>query len=252
MRPAKTVEIIWQENLKTDGFKYWAFITYSHRDKQWGDWLHRSLETYRVPKRLVGQPNRDGVRPRRLFPVFRDREELQVSADLSSRVHEALAKSRYLVVICSPNSAKSLWVNQEIKFFKSLGREDRVLTLIVSGEPHASDHSKECFPEALVYQVSLDGSLLPARSEPIAGDAREGKDGKLNAKLKLLAGLLDVNFAPATPIGNITCLFLMRIQAIFTEHKKISVTPSQNIKPHSTLFKNSRGEILVTTIGNMH
>jgi hypothetical protein len=177
-----------------DEFKYWAFISYCHRDKQWGDWLHRSLETYRVPKRLVGQPNRDGIRPRRLFPVFRDREELPVSADLGSRVHQALAESRYLVVVCSPNAAKSLWVNQEIKLFKSLGREDRVLTLIVSGEPHASDPSKECFPEALVYHVSADESLLPARAEPIAGDAREGKDGKLNAKLKLLAGLLDVNF----------------------------------------------------------
>ena len=177
-----------------DEFEYWAFISYSHRDKQWGDWLHRSLETYRVPKRLVGQPYRDGVRPSRLFPVFRDREELPVSADLSSRVHEALAKSRYLVVICSPNSAKSLWVNQEINFFKTLGRENRVFSLIVAGEPHASDPSNECFPDALVYQLGLDGSLLPAPSEPIAGDAREGKDGKLNAKLKLLAGLLDVNF----------------------------------------------------------
>jgi eukaryotic-like serine/threonine-protein kinase len=129
-----------------------------------------------------------------LFPVFRDREELPVSADLSSHVNKALAESRYLVVVCSPNAAKSLWVNEEIKFFKSLGREDRVLALIVGGEPHASDPSNECFPEVLGHHVSLDGSLLPARSEPIAGDAREGKDGKLNAKLKLLAGLLDIDF----------------------------------------------------------
>ena len=177
-----------------DGFKYWAFISYSHRDKKWGDWLHRSLGTYRVPKRLVGQATRDGIRPSRLFPVFRDREELPVSADLSGRVNEALAESRYLVVVCSPNAAQSLWVNQEIKFFKKLGREDRVLSLIVAGEPHASDSSKECFPEALIHRVDADGMLLPDCSESIAGDVREGKDGKLNAKLKLLAGLLDVKF----------------------------------------------------------
>jgi eukaryotic-like serine/threonine-protein kinase len=177
-----------------NGFKYWAFISYSHRDKKWGDWLHRSLETYRVPKRLVGQPTRDGIRPNRLFPVFRDREELPVSSDLSGRVNEALAESRYLVVVCSPNAAQSLWVDQEIKFFKKLGREDRVLSLIVGGEPHASDSLNECFPEALMHRVGADGMLLPDYSESIAGDVREGKDGKLNAKLKLLAGLLDVKF----------------------------------------------------------
>jgi hypothetical protein len=179
---------------ESDGFKYWAFISYSHRDKKWGEWLHRSLETYRVPKRLVGQATRDGIRPRRLFPVFRDREELPVSADLSGRVNEALAESRYLIVVCSPNSAQSHYVSEEIKFFKKLGREDRVLALIVGGEPHCSDSSNECFPEALMHRVRVDGTLLPDCSESIAGDAREGKDGKLNAKLKLLAGLLDVKF----------------------------------------------------------
>ena len=179
---------------QTDEFKYWAFISYSHRDKRWADWLHRSLEIYRVPKRLVGQPTQDGLRPRRLFPVFRDREELPVSADLSGRVNKALTQSRYLVVVSSPNAATSHWVNEEIKFFKKLCREDRVLALIVDGEPHSSDVSKECFPEALSRRVGVDGAILPIPCEPIAADVREGKDGKPNTKLKLLAGLFDVNF----------------------------------------------------------
>jgi hypothetical protein len=115
-------------------FKYRAFISYSHRDKKWGDWLHRSLETHRVPKRFVGEQTRDGPRPRKLFPIFRDREELPVSADLGTDIKEALTQSQYLIVICSPNSAQSRWVNEEIKFFKLLGREDRVLALIVAGE----------------------------------------------------------------------------------------------------------------------
>jgi eukaryotic-like serine/threonine-protein kinase len=181
-------------------FKYWAFLSYSHRDRKWGDWLHRALETYPVPKKIVGQPTRDGQRPRKLFPIFRDREELSVSADLGTEVNEALTRSRYLVVVCSRNSAKSVWVNEEIKFFKRLGREDRVLALIVAGEPNASDGKPgftaedECFPDALRYRVGPDGRLLSIRAEPVAGDAREGKDGKANAKLKLVAGLLDVSF----------------------------------------------------------
>jgi len=180
--------------------KYWAFISYSHTDKAWGDWLHKALETYRVPRRLVGRESRDGTVPPRLFPIFRDREELPVSADLSSNINEALRESRYLIVICSPQAASSRWVGEEIKTFKRLGREDRILALVVDGEPNASagkpgfQVEEECFHEALRYRWSETGEISDLPSEPIAADAREGKDGKTNAKLKLLAGLLAVNY----------------------------------------------------------
>jgi hypothetical protein len=95
--------------------KYWAFLSYSHTDKKWGDWLHKALETYRVPRRLVGKDSRDGKIPEQLFPIFRDREELPVSADLGANINEALERSRYLIVICSPRSAQSRWVGEEIK-----------------------------------------------------------------------------------------------------------------------------------------
>src|SRR5882724_2653962 len=181
-------------------FKYWAFLSYSHTDRKWGDWLHKALETYRVPTRLVGKDSRDGKISQRLFPVFRDREELPVSADLGAKINEALRESRYLIVICSRHSAQSRWVGQEIKAYKKLGREDRILALIVDGEPNASDGKPgfkvedECFHEAMRYRWSEDDHVSPERTEPIAADAREGKDGKENAKLKLLAGLLGVNY----------------------------------------------------------
>jgi eukaryotic-like serine/threonine-protein kinase len=79
-----------------------------------------------------------------------------------------------------------------------LGREDRILCLNVDGEPHASDlpgrEEEECFPPALRFRVGPDGNLSDARTEPIAADAREGRDGKRRAKLKLIAGLLGVGF----------------------------------------------------------
>ena len=183
----------------SDGdYKYWAFISYSHEDKAWGDWLHKSLETYRVPKRLVGRQTGDTAVPKRLFPIFRDREELPSSADLSNNINVALSRSRYLVVICSPRAAVSRWVNEEIKSFKRQGRENRILALIVDGEPNASDKSEsgklECFPPSLRHRVSAEGELLPDRVETIAADLRPGKDGKSNARLKLLAGLLGVPY----------------------------------------------------------
>ena len=180
--------------------RYWAFISYSHRDRRWGDWLHRSLETYRVPRRLVGKPSRDGVVPGRVFPIFRDREELPVSADLGQNINQALRESRYLIVICSPRSAASRWVNEEVLYFKRLGRADRILALIVEGEPNASDGKPgvppgdECFPEAMRFHLGEGGGLSAYCAEPIAADARDGKDGRDNARLKLLAGLLGVNY----------------------------------------------------------
>ena len=93
--------------------KYYAFISYSHQDKVWGDWLHKSLETYRVPGHLVGTASRDGAIPSRVTPVFRDREELPTATNLGEAINQALEDSRYLVVICSPRSARSQWVNEE-------------------------------------------------------------------------------------------------------------------------------------------
>ena len=179
--------------------KYWAFISYSHQDAVWGDWLHKRLETYKVPKKLIGRPNRTGQVPKRLYPIFRDREELPTSANLGSIIQRGLENSEYLVVICSPRSAASLWVNQEILTFKAMGKADRVLALIVDGEPNASNkpgrENEECFPEALRFHVNEDGSLSDLPAEPVAGDARPFADGKRNALLKLLAGLLGVDYA---------------------------------------------------------
>jgi hypothetical protein len=179
-----------------DNYKYWAFISYSHADAEWAQWLHKSLETYKVPKKLVGRPSPTGDVPRRVYPVFRDRDELPGASDLGGNIRQALSQSRYIVVICSPKAAISKWVNEEIKGFKSLDRENRVLCLIVDGEPNAKPDSGqlECFPPAVRFRVNGNGELTEEPTEPIAADARKGKDGRANARLKLLSGILNVGY----------------------------------------------------------
>jgi tetratricopeptide (TPR) repeat protein len=179
-------------------YRYHAFISYSHQDSGWGAWLHKALETYRIPQRLVGRRTAAGTIPKKLAPIFRDRDELPSAHDLGRKVNEALAQSANLVVICSPHAAASRWVDEEVRRFKRLGREERVFCLIVGGEPNASDipgrQAEECFAPALRYQLDADGGLTTLRAEPIAADVRPGKDGKANARLKLVSGLLDVGF----------------------------------------------------------
>jgi len=131
--------------------RYAAFISYSHADTPTVRWLHHALETFRVPKALVGTPTPLGSAPRRLAPIFRDRDELPASGDLGTELRAALADAAFLIVICSPRSAQSHWVNEEILAFKRLHGDGRVLALIASGEPYSADN--ECFPPALRFKV---------------------------------------------------------------------------------------------------
>lgn len=176
---------------KTRDHKYRVFISYSHKDRKWARWLHRALETYRPPRGVASKiPALQGLQ-RPLSPVFRDREELPSAASLSDAVNLALEESANLVVICSPAAAKSKWVNEEILTFKRLGRSGRIFCFIVDGEAHAADETG-CFPEALRYHW-LDDGLSDLPLEPLGADSRRTGDGRTLAKLKLIAGILDID-----------------------------------------------------------
>ena len=135
-----------------------------------------------MPKRLVGKKGLHGIVPARLRPIFRDKEELSSASDLSVKIKGALAESESLLVICSPAAARSKWVNEEIRYFHSLGRT-RVYCVIVEGTPHSSDPQQQCFPAALLE--CEDDHLV----EPLAADIRKQADGKSLALAKLVAGL---------------------------------------------------------------
>ena len=101
--------------------KYHAFISYSHADKAWAEWLHRGVETYRLPKGLRDERKQ---LQERIFFVFRDRDELAGASVLGERLRVALRQSRYLIVVCSPRSAKSEWVEKEVGYFKQPGGDE--------------------------------------------------------------------------------------------------------------------------------
>ena len=147
------------------------------------------MEKYHIPKQLIGNDTKFGKIPKRINPIFRDREEFPASTNLGEKIKNALEQSRCLVVICSQNSAKSAWVNEEIKIFKGFGRSDRIFTLIIDGEPNASIKSENGFNECFPKELRSD-----KQPEPIAADVRTQGDGKENAKLKLLAGVLGLEF----------------------------------------------------------
>ena len=176
--------------------RYMAFLSYSHDDEKDAAWLEESLETFRVPPRLVGQLTDMGPVPKKLTPIFRDRHELAAAADLGEEIEEAIAASRFLIVLCSKTAAQSHWINEEIALFKRLHEDDRVLAVILDGEPFASDDPEraadECFPQALRTRFDSRGRPTSQRAEPLAADLRESGDGRRMGLLKTVAGMLGV------------------------------------------------------------
>lgn len=161
---------------------YWCFISYRHADnkekgRMWAGWLHRELETYPVPDELVGQTNQRGETiPPRIFPVFRDEEELPAYADLSTAIIAAINRSLNLVVICSPRACESRFVNDEIRLFKARGMSSRIYGMVVSGDPDSSG-ADGCLPAALRHEVDGAGTILDAPAARRLFDFRsEGGD----------------------------------------------------------------------------
>ncbi len=169
---------------------YRAFLSYSHKDKRWASRLHKSLEGYRVPRDLAGRKTSSGAVPKSLRPIFRDREDFSAGHTIPSQTLEALGASFALIVICSPASATSRYVNEEIRLFKTKYPERRIIPIIVDGEP--GDPERECFPPAMRFKVLADGTVTGESEELLAADARPEADGKDIATLKVIAGLLEV------------------------------------------------------------
>ncbi len=170
--------------------RYGAFLSYSHADETVARWLLRRLEGYRVPSRLVGTHGSSGVIPPRLGLVFRDRDELPTAVDLGRVITAALNESAALVVVCSPAAARSRWVNAEIEAFRATGRGERIFCYVVAGDPSLRRGDGACFPPALLVPDVAGGPL----HEPLAADARSEGDGREQAFLRLVAGLLGVGF----------------------------------------------------------
>lgn len=176
--------------------RYMAFLSYSHDDEETASWLHEELEEFHVPPRLVGKLTDHGPIPKQLAPIFRDRHELAAASDLGEEIEEAIAGSRFLIVLCSTSAAKSRWIDEEIACFKRLHREDRILAAIIDGEPFASDdpghEAEECFPASLRVHFDRRGRPTAQRAEPIAADLRDGGDGRKMGLLKIAAGMMGV------------------------------------------------------------
>lgn len=158
-----------------------GFISYRHADldKFVAERLQKSLEGFKIPRRANEKAKTNGKD--KIERIFRDKDELPIGSDLATPIIDALKESEFLLVICSPRTPESIWVQREIDTFISMHGRENVLAILIEGEPN------ESFPKTLLQiekEVTLpDGSttveIIPI--EPLAADVR-GKNKSEVAK----------------------------------------------------------------------
>jgi TPR repeat protein len=114
--------------------------------------------------------------------VFRDQTDL-AGVEVTTSLRRELRLSRFLIVVCSPNSAASRWVNDEVAYFEGLGRQDNIIAFIVDGEPDSDNPALECYPPRM--RSTGERSMLGANVQEI---------GKVKALLKVVSLLIGVRF----------------------------------------------------------
>lgn len=122
--------------------KYFAFISFSSKDLRWGKRLQRKLESYRLPTSICKEY---GWKKVPIKPVFFAPSDIQPGG-LTEEIQKRLQESKNLIVVCSPNSAQSKWVGQEISYYYTTNQSiDNIHFFIVEGVPHSNEPETECF-----------------------------------------------------------------------------------------------------------
>ena len=157
-------------------YKNKAFISYRHvpHDSEVARVVQKNLEQFRIPRGI-----RAAGRKRHLGRIFRDKTDLGTNTDLTEELQRELDDSEYLIVICSPDAARSRWVPEEINYFLLHHKSDKILPVLSDGDP-------ETVYEELFRQSS------GAPREPVAcdfrGDTRQAVREELPRLISTLIG----------------------------------------------------------------
>jgi len=126
--------------------------------------LADSIRRYRLPPGTVLPDS--GLDYRRVY--------VEVSGkDLDDEGRSVLDHSRYLAVLCSPETKTSSFVLDRLAYFRETGKENNIIAVIVRGEP------AESFPDSFIEKKTVQ-KILPDMTvvertetiEPVASDLR--------------------------------------------------------------------------------
>lgn len=149
------------------------------------------LRTTHITKTHSTHRNTKSGRPTKLGKCFRDEDELAASHSLPDSIREALAASRTLIVICSPETQESSWVRREIEMFEQIHGRERIICVLAAGSP------EESIPPILKTRMVPDanGVLREMPAEPLAADLRpEAKTKRKAELLRIIAAVAGCSY----------------------------------------------------------
>lgn len=161
-------------------YDFYAFISYKREDEKWAKWLQNKLEYYKIPTTVKKE---NPTVPDKIRPVFKDTTDLEPGI-LAEKISTALDSSRFLIVVCSPRSANSIWVGKEVQHFINNGRSEFIIPFIIGGTPNADNPEEECFPEGL--------RKLSGEKEILGVNINEA--GREAAVIKTIARMFNLRF----------------------------------------------------------
>lgn len=204
-------------------------------------WLQRRLEGFKLPTEIH---NEIDAKSRYLRPVFRDQSDLNTGI-LSDELRKNLEESKYLILICSKNSAQSKWVSDEAKAFVEMGRLARIIPIII---PDGNTGEYDLFPIFLreYFEQNPDKELLGVNI---------GEIGKEKALIRVVSRMLNVSFdnlwkrhQRQRRIRVVSSLATTVIALITTYLFAIPVTVSVSVKPESSNLP-THGDIILHVNG---
>lgn len=176
-------------------YQYYAFVSYRSSDEKWAKWVQQQIEAYKLP--AVLQKKNPQAPKTRIRPLFRYHTDIQPN-ELKEELRSKLEQSKYLLVICSPRSAQSQWVGQEIENFVLMGRRDRIIPIIVDGRPYSGDPATECF-HPMIHKYFPHSDNIEEDHEILGVNLNEEGSGSKRMKrqraiMQVVSRMLDVNY----------------------------------------------------------
>jgi hypothetical protein len=152
--------------------KYDVFLSYSHADLVIAELLSKRMRRFKIPSARIGHDHKK-------LEVFRDKERLSASSDLTYELTEHLNASKHLVLLISPSTKTSQYVNNEVTAWLKTRDVKSLIFILVEGELFDN------LPPILQHQII----------EPLYIDLRNSnKKIFKHESLRLIAALLNVDF----------------------------------------------------------
>ncbi len=134
---------------------YDAFVSYSHaKDKPIAAALQSVIQK-------LGKP----WYQRRALRVFRDDTSLSATPQLWPSIEQALAQSRYLLLLSSPEAAASPWVGKEVEYWLANKSTDTLLIGVTDGTLDWDGAASNTF-----WQRDVEESPSPSRRRQVQSE----------------------------------------------------------------------------------